>query len=196
MTSAWHRRSSGHEMKHLPRIASLFLVLVAVMACGCEEGTINWAHLRQIIQQPFYPPPPPQSPPEHAAAVRAETPAPTAPRHVAHRTHPAHRRAIAKATPTPAEESPGPAPTITLKDDSPSLDRVHAESLFAQTKARFASIDRNALSSSDTTIYDQAGYFLNAASDALRNDNYSVASGFVTKASLLTNRLAQTYPGR
>jgi hypothetical protein len=188
-------------MKPLRRLYALLLLPLAVFVCGCEQAYRSWPQVREMVEEAFYPPPPPRPAPPPPSETFV-SPAPVRHTSVARHRHTRkhHATAVAKTTPPAEVETPvvkpepvsAPAPVITMEDDSATVDKMRAESMLMQTRTRYAAIDRDALDASDGAIYDQAGRFLRAASQALRDDNYSVASGFAAKALLLTNRLADT----
>ncbi|HLH77673.1 MAG TPA: hypothetical protein VKV28_12795 [Candidatus Binataceae bacterium] len=116
------------------------------------------------------------------------------PRAATYHHHHTHHKALPPtelATTGPALKPPQPVLTrpVGMEGEPTVLARTRAEMLVDATRARFATIDRSNLRNTNAALYDQANGFLGAAEGALRDNDYDSATGFATKASLLTRRL-------
>jgi hypothetical protein len=86
-----------------------------------------------------------------------------------------------------------PGSTISMASGDTS---GNAAKVIDDTRQRLARYDRNRLSGSTLTTYDEANGFLSQSKQALAEKDYVAASGFAQKASVLAEKLAATVTPR
>jgi len=169
------------------------LLSAALLSAGCAEMINHWPR-----QLDLTPPPRPHFESTAGKVTRHRVA-------VAQKKEPAEtEKAVHSAAPasggetssSPAIGSSSPAELngtmMTLGNDDVSKRR--AERLLKDTDTRLNRINRANLSGEDASAYAQAVSFATRAREAMQHHDYTAASGFAEKASVLADKVAANTP--
>jgi hypothetical protein len=167
------------------------LIGAALALAGCATMATYWP-----LQSPLGTvPAPTPARPETTPTATQETP------HSPSRNRTARRKPATAVATAPGAAAPAAASapaagetTVSLGDDDGN--RLRAQSLLDETGAKLTSINRSQLTPEDAAAYDQASGLVDAARNAMRQQDYLAAAGLAEKASVISRQLATRAPLR